>query len=155
MGAEIIPFISAVGSLLGGGGSLFQAFGGGGQRAAEPPQPAPVAGPPGPPPDQTSFSRPAGMDAPAFLGMNSQMTPIQQRASIATRAVSGDESAFRDPATQEYYKNLVLRDVVGDGGTVRPGASILPSEKQYLSSVMGRQPNTDTPESFLSALLRS
>lgn len=153
MTKEIVPLISAIGSLLGGGGSLFQAFGGG-QRRAEPPAPAPVAGPPGPPPDQTSFSRPAGMDAPTFLGMSSQMTPLQQRSAITTRAVSGDESAYRDPATNEYYKNLVLRDVVGDNGAVKPGAEILPSERQYLASVVGRQPNTDTTESFLSALLR-
>src|SRR3990167_5814967 len=140
MGAELFPAISAISSLMGAGTSLFQAFGGGGGGRAEPPAPAPVAGPPGPSPDMTSFSRPTGMDAPAFLGMSSQMTPIQQRSSIATKGTSGEESAFRDPATQEYYKNLVLRDVVGDGGTVRPGASILPIERQYLSSVYGREP---------------
>ena len=157
MGIEsIVPVISAVGSLLGGAGSLGSIFGGGGRQNT--PEPAPVQGPPATgaaAPDQTSFVRPAGAAAPSFLGLSSQMTPVQQRAAIATGAVGGQQSSFRDPATAAYYKNLVLNDLVGEGGGVKPGAQILPVEQQYVSQVLNQQPRADTPESFLSAVMRS
>lgn len=157
MGIEaVVPVISAIGSLLGGAGAVGSIFGGHGRAPS--PEAAPVQGPPATgaaAPDQTSFVRPAGAAAPTFLGLSSQMTPIQQRAAIATGAVGGQQSSFRDPAAAAYYKNLVLNDLVGQGGAVKPGAQILPVERQYVSQVLNQQPRAETPESFLSAVMRS
>lgn len=147
-----VPVIQAVASIIGAGSQL-GIFGGGGKKEAAPaPQAPPV--PQGPPPDQERFEKPAPINPPAYLAMGTGLTPIQQRAMIATRGSAGDDSAYRDPETLNYYRNIVLNSLVGEGGGVVPGAEVLPVERQYLQS-FGESPRTETPESFLSALLRA
>ena len=112
--------------------------------------------PAGPPADLTTFQRPSSLEpAPNFLQLVAGMSPLQQRSKIATYGTSGENSAFRDPATVSYYRNLVLTDLVGPEGTVKPGASYLPVEKQYLTEALGQPPRNESTESFLSALMRS
>lgn len=110
---------------------------------------------PKPPPDQTSFQRPQTLDgAPNYLmtsgGLNSAMTPLQQRAHIATQGASGDLGA--DPEVIDYYKNLALRSMVDQKG--KAFGEPLPIEREYLEQVLGQSPYNASTESFLSALLR-
>ena len=161
-GAEIVPIISAVATVAGTAAKFAGAFD----------QPVPegptyqIGGPGGEvgaaeaalPPDRMAFGdvRPGElMDAPSFLRLGTDMTDVQKRANIATRAVAGDDASFRDPAAQDYYRNLALYGLTDPSGSVIPGAEPLPIERQYLEQVVGVQPNTGTTESFLSALLRA
>ncbi len=128
------------------------------KKPKAPPAPQTPAAPTGPAtqPDVTSFTRPAAGSPPGFLGPGlAGLTPIQQRTKSATLGTSGSDSRFRDPEALSFYKNLLFRDVVGDDGAVIPGASITPIEKQFLKQGFGQTPQADTPESFLSALLRT
>lgn len=145
-----ISAITAIASLAQG---ISGFVGGGGGSPQVAPQAPPK--PKGPPKDLTKFSRPGEIgQAPSFLQLSSGMTPLQQRAAIATYGVSGNESKYRDPAVVDYYRNLVLSDVVGAGGTVKPGGSYLPIEKEYLTQ-LGQTPQNESTESFLSALTRA
>lgn len=81
------------------------------------------------------------------------MTPLQQRAHIATMATQGADSSFRDPAALDYYKNVAFSDLVNDGGEAF--GDVLPVEQQFLQQVFGVSPRTDTTASFLSALERA
>ena len=144
-----ISAIAAVASLA---SSISGFIGDGGGSSVQPQAPAM---PPGPPKDLTKFNRPGEIgQAPGFLQLSSGMTPLQQRAAIATYGVSGNESKYRDPAVVNYYRNLVLSDTVENGGKVKAGASYLPIEKEYLAQ-LGQTPRNESTESFLSALTRA
>ncbi len=147
IGSVISGIFSLASSLMGGGRG-----GGGGTQVLQPRGPKE---PKGPPADLTKFQRPLQpMEAPAFLEMSGQMSPLQQRSQIATYGSSADDSRYRDPATLDYYRSLVLSDLVGSGGGVNPGAEPLPIERQFVTN-LGQTPRADTTESFLSALLRA
>lgn len=106
-------------------------FGAGGQPAAIASQkvgdPAPsVADVP-----QFTAKQPASIDRPASLSALSGYTPEQERSALATKGnntgLGGDE--------QSYYRNLLMRSLVGEGGQVNtsnPNA-LLPIESSYLS----------------------
>jgi hypothetical protein len=77
------------------------------------------------------------------------MTNLQKRAAIATYGTQGSDSRYTDPATRDYYKNLLLTDY-----DPAKGLNLLPVERQYGSNVLGATPRGDSTESFLSAILR-
>lgn len=115
-----------------------------------------------PPADRTSFGdvRPSQVPSgPGFImgsgGLNPGMTDIQRRSSVASQATQGESSAYRDPATMDYYRNLALHSMTDPSGAVRADASVLPIERQYLTDILGQQPRDESVASFLSALLRS
>lgn len=129
------------------GGIAQKQFGGGAGGGAPAPAPTPV--PKGPAPDLATFERPEAMMASPTLGMSSSMTPLQQRTAIATQGVAGTGGA----SAQEYYKNLAMRSMVGEGGEAT--GEFLPIEQQYVEQVLGQNINKpDSTASFLSALMR-
>jgi hypothetical protein len=122
--------------------------------------PAPAGGPKAPEdkatlPDLTEFgdarASMQNVSAPGFVGQG--LTPIQQRSQIATLGTKGDQR-FASPEAQRYYQAVLFNDLVGDEGTVKPGSQILPIEREYAVNVLGQQPRTDSPESFLSIFQR-
>jgi|CXWL01.1.fsa_nt_gi hypothetical protein len=114
---------------------------------------APV--PAGPAADLTASGiagqKPSSLNEPGFLRFSPGMTSLQKRAQIATYGTQSGDSRFSDPATKDYYKNLLLSEY--DPAKGLPGG-VLPIEKQFASNVFGVQPRADSTESFLSALLR-
>ena len=86
--------------------------------------------------------------APAFLGLPTSMTPMQQRTAIAQGGVSGGDPRYRDPETSRYYSSLLYND---------PGlsSSLTDVDKQYISSLGNAPLNASDPNSYLSALERS
>lgn len=94
-------------------------------------------------------SRPEPGEAPEFLEFDPNMTDIQRRTAIATHALSGSDSRYRQPATQEYWKNLLGSSLIGESGELNPYQStVLPIESQYMSQVLG----IDTPKTTGYAL---
>ena len=156
---ETLSLISKAVSIfsgLAGAGQTFGLFGGGQeQRAAPQPQAPRVPTGPATLADVSQFDRPLPTDAPAFLqlGGGEGLSNLQQRSAIATGGVSSEDPRFRDPATKEFYQNLVFRSLVGESGAAT-GAP-LPIEKQYLRDVFGVTPLASTTESFLSAFARA
>ena len=131
---------SGISDLVGGKGmfntasKVLQAaslFGAGGQPAALASQkignPAPSAG------EVPQFipQRPSPLARPASLNEMAGMDATQERSALATRGknvgLGGDE--------QSYYRNLIQRSLIGDGGQVdvnNPN-QLLPIESSYLS----------------------
>ena len=125
-------------------------------------QPGSLPGPPKLAPDISNFRgvRPGQPPSgPAFLmgqgGLSSGMTDLQRRANVATQATQGESSAYRDPATLDYYRNLALHSLTDPRGNVLAEARVLPIERQYLTDILGQQPRDESVASFLSALLRA
>ena len=137
-GSGILGGLANLGS---GGGSMFDTagkvlqaaslFGAGGQPAALASQkignPAPSAG------EVPQFipNRPSPLSRPSSLNELAGMSPEQERSALATRGknvgLGGDE--------QSYYRNLIQRSLIGDGGQVdvnNPN-QLLPIESSYLS----------------------
>lgn len=150
------------GAILGGALGLLSGFGE--EDKPKPPKIPQIERPkiPSLPEDRTDFKsvRPQGaLNPPNALslggGFSSQMTPLQQRSSIATQATSGGGGAYTDPAVQDYYRNLALQSLTSSSGRVQSGAFVLPIERQYLSTVFGVEPRNQSVSSFLSALLRA
>ena len=48
------------------------------------------------------------------------MTPLQQRAAVATGGTQADASVYRDPAIQNYYRNLALYSLTEKVGRPLP-----------------------------------
>ena len=158
---ETLSLISQAVSIFSGlaGTGLF----GGGQQQGPALRPQAPRVPTGPATqaDVSQFDRPLPTDAPAFLQLGGSgitadqqsLSNLQQRSAIATGGVSSEDPRFRDPATKEFYQNLVFNSLVGEGGAAT-GAP-LPIETQYLRDVFGVTPLTSTTESFLSAFARA
>ena len=81
------------------------------------------------------------------------LTPLQQRATIATQATQGD-SRYAGGEVRDYYRNLVQRTLVDDSGGISDYSAVLPVERQYASQTLGQTPREQSTESFLSAVLR-
>lgn len=150
-----INLISAIATIAG----TVKSFTGGGGHSDQVQLPAPT-----PVPQAASLKAPPGtFPGPDRSGATTQlpglqgMTPQQQRARIATFGVQGGQtgSTYSSDQAQQYYKNLVLQDLVGEGGgAIKPDQSFLPIEKQYISQTLGKQTYDDSTGSFLDALLR-
>jgi len=82
-----------------------------------------------------SLSRPEAMERPYFLGMGDAMTPLQQRAHLATYGTGGEAGTYRSEPAQEYFRNLFLRSIMDDQGGILPGAQVLPVEAQYAGNM--------------------
>lgn len=107
---------------------------------------------PSPGPPDYSLKRPDEMEAPRFLGLGDAMTPLQQRSALATYGTAGEAGGYRSDPAQEYYKNLFLRNVLGEQGEVLGGAQVLPVEAQYAQR-MGYDVTSDMGvENFARAL---
>ncbi|RJO72853.1 MAG: hypothetical protein C4523_02460 [Myxococcales bacterium] len=90
------------------------------------------------------YSRPVELAQPGFLGLGAGMTPLQLRSAIATYGTEGEDSAFDDPLTKSYYKNLLQRSLISDTGELGDYSQILPIEHRYLQQALGLnyQPTT-------------
>ena len=100
--------------------------------------------------EASRFTPPEPMTPPGHLGLSGAMSPLQQRAAIATGATQGS-SVYRSPEAEGYYKNLLQRALVGPGGEMGDYGQVLPIEQQYLRSILGLsyQPTT---QSLLEAI---
>lgn len=159
------PWIAATAALA--GNQLFGGSRGGGGGAG-----VAVPGAPTPPqakslePDKTQFGVPGAMEAPTFLGVNSSMTPLQQRSRLATLASQGTYGGIARPnvgtyagqglgdVAREYYKNVAMRSLLGPGGAPLEGAEILPVEWQYLARGLGQERRGDSVAHYLTLLER-
>lgn len=81
---------------------------------------------------QRQRTRPVAMAAPGFLGLGG-MSPLQQRTSIATRALGGDSPLYRSQDASDYYDNLLLRAMITDSGGTGSLDDVSDIEKQYLT----------------------
>jgi hypothetical protein len=150
---------SIVKSVFSGGGNILGSLFGDG--ISDGPKGMPSGGPKGPEPDLNKSQLAAKRtgvtgsgEAPMFLGLSSQMTPLQQRSAIATQATSGGDKSFNDPETLKYYRQLALSSLMDDKGGVAPNTDITDIEKQFMRQ-LGQEPRNDSTESFLSALERA
>ena len=130
-------------------------------REGEGPPDIPVTGqapyvPPPATPDVASFTQPVAIDMPGVLASAglAGLSPLQQRTAIATGGVASDNSIYRDKATRDYYINLLMRDLIGQGGALGDYGMITPVEHQYLAQVLGEYYNPTT-ESLLAAIASS
>lgn len=104
------------------------------------------------PTQQHAWQRPGqAPQAPGGLNFDPAMTPLQQRAAVATGGTNADAGIYRDPAVQEYYRNLALYSLLGPNNKPAQGAQVLPIERQYISQVTGAQPG-ESLDDFLRAL---
>ncbi len=125
------------------------------QPSFTPPAPGPIKGPEGPPADPTSFKRPTStVNKPMFLNYGGGLSPLQERAAIATGALQGD-SSYRAPEVANYYKNLTQRDLIGDSGALAGFENILPVEMDYIKKILGQQVRSNDTRGFLAALTRN
>jgi len=86
-----------------------------------------------------------GLMSPSYLGLDPNMSDLQRRGAIATKATSGDLGS--DPNAFKYYRDLAFRTLS------EPGATPLPVERQYLS-VFGEPTRDTSTGGFLSAIER-
>jgi hypothetical protein len=91
-------------------------------------------------------TRPDAMMRPESLNELSAYAPDQERSYLATKGVNtglGDEE-------NRYYRNLIQRSLIGDGGKVSEGQDFLmPIESQYFSQ---QGQNTSDIMEFLKGL---
>lgn len=153
---QIAQVVQIISGLAGTFGAIKGMSGGGSKGGGEIQMPAA----PSPPaakseqPDKTNFgAQPGALSPPTFLGINSSLSPEQQRSRIATMALSGDDAGFRGQEAQDYYRNVAQRSLTDPTGAVLPGASPLPIERQYATQVLGRSFRGDSTENFLTQLL--
>lgn len=151
--------------IMGGLNTIFNGAGAGlntflAKDGPDGPKGMPSGGPKGPTPDMNASQLTAKRntltgsgEAPVFLGLSSQMTPLQQRSAIATQATSGD-GAFNDPEALKYYRQLALSSLIDDTGKAADVSEITDIEKQFMRQ-LGQEPRGNTTESFLSALERA
>lgn len=76
---------------------------------------------------------PSGYKAPGYLGLAPNSTNAQQRAAIASMALSSDDPRYRDPETLGYYRKLTLEATPDSSGNI----PITGAEQQYLSQGYG------------------
>jgi hypothetical protein len=81
------------------------------------------------PPPATTSQVPVA-EPPGFMSFDPAMTDLQRRAMIATYGSQGEDSAFRDPATTQYYISLLRNALQG-------GNYALPVEERYLRDTLG------------------
>lgn len=98
-----------------------------------------------------NFTPPAAMQAPASLRLNPQMTELQQRTMVASRGTQGDDSRYRTEEAQNFYRNLLQRALIGQGGAVNPLSSLLPVDMQFIQQVLGIKP-PDSSSALLQAI---
>lgn len=91
-----------------------------------------------------TYVRPPELDIPNFLGLSGQMSPLQLRSALASRALSGDAGIYRSPEAQSYYNNLLQRTLISDTGELFGLDVLLPIELQYLAQIRGIENPTDT-----------
>lgn len=125
----------------------------GGKSKTKTPTIPPIAGPAGPAPDPTSFTKPGAQARPPLLSYGMGLTPIQERAAITTGALQG-QSMYRDPQAIDYYKNLAQRSFIKDDSTYADYGDVLPIEKQFIEQILGQQIRTPSTQGFLAALMR-
>lgn len=157
-GADIVEGV--LGGVLGGGGSK---SGGGAAPALAPAPKAPQAK--SEQPDKTNFgAQPGAAAIPTFLGVNSSMTPLQQRTRLATLGTQGNYGGISRPTqgdyagqgvgdvAQQFYKNVALRSLTDPTGNPIAGAEISPVEWRYVTEVLGKSKQRDSLEHFLTLL---
>lgn len=79
------------------------------------------------------YSKPSSLTTPTGLDLET-MTPLQQRAAIATRATQGTDSRYRDQSVYDYYDNLLNQALVSDTGELADYKNVLnPVESSFLN----------------------
>lgn len=107
-----LPLLGAAGAVAASGGS-----------AARPQQNIPSPGP-------TAFvpSQSAASSLPPSLSGMSTLTPGQQATSLASQGTFGGGNG---PQEEGYYRNLLNRQLVDNGGNVKPISNLAPIESSY------------------------
>lgn len=127
-------FENATGATLGSalGGSLGSNLGAKlGSNVGQMLNPMAPNAPPGAPGFQASRSPALGL--PQSLSQFSSLNPQQQESNIATRGVYGQGNG---PQENQYFTNLINRQLVDDSGKVAGDtSSINPVEGQYLNQI--------------------
>lgn len=79
-----------------------------------------------------SFSptRPDAKSRPGSLGDLSGLDPMQERSALATK---GSQGGGLGQDEQDYYLNLLQRNILDEGGNVGSTENFLPVERQYLN----------------------
>lgn len=96
--------------------------------------------------EQFTPIRPKEVDRPESLAEYGGFTPQQERAALATQGVQQGLGAQE----QEYYKNLLQRQLIGQGGEVSQQKDfLLPVESQFFT---GRGVGTSNVMDFLKAI---
>ena len=67
---------------------------------------------------------------PAFLGLSSAMTPMQQRTAIAAGALNADDPRWRDPMTMGFYRKLMF-------DSLNNTSELAPIEQQFARDAFG------------------
>lgn len=125
-----------IGAAIGGGLGLLA---GGSQKQQS--MPAPTIGAP-------SFTptRPGASARPGTLNDLSGLDPMQERSALATR---GSQGGGLGQDEQNYYLNLLQRNIMDESGNVGSTEDLLPVERQYLNQ-SGYA--TDTGMNFLKSV---
>ena len=122
--AAVVPVVKAVGTVLGAIGAARTAFGGPEQPRAAAPQPAPA------PAEAEPFTptRPDALDRPETLSELAAFSPTQERSALATHGLNVGLGSQENA----YYRNLLQRSLVGEGGQVSQDPNfLLPIEQQF------------------------
>jgi len=136
-------------------GNVFKSVGqatGMNQKPMKMPKPPKIASPTGP----KQYSRAelstikgslptGGLTAPSYMNFDQNMTDLQKRTAIATKAVGG--SGGIDKEGLGYYRSLAYNMLGGKEGP-------LDIEKQFVTQGLGEQLLSDDIEGYLSAIER-
>jgi len=125
-----------VGAAIGGGLGLLA-----GNNQKQQSMPAPTISAP-----QFTPTRPQAATRPSTLGDLSNLDPMQERSALATR---GSQGGGLGQDEQNYYLNLLQRNIMDESGNVGNTESLLPVERQYLNQ-SGYA--TDTGMNFLKSV---
>ena len=124
--ASVVPVIRAVSGVLGAIGTARSAFSGG-----ERPQTTVIQQPTLPAPAQEEPFvpvRPEALDRPETLSELAAFSPEQERSALATQGLNVGLGA----AENQYYRNLLQRSLIGEGGQVAQDQNfLLPVEQQF------------------------
>lgn len=142
-GAGIGSVIPGVGTALGAtiGGGLGSLFGGSDDKPSQDQPSGPTgltdvagaAAAPFEPKREEAKTRPASFNAFGSL------SPEQEASAIATQGVFGGGTSSQE---QDYYQNLINRQLVDEGGGLRDVGQLAPINRSYLSQLGYGQGNT-------------
>lgn len=144
--AAAVPVIKTIGTVLGALGTARAAFGGQQQPQTIIQQPAQPAAPAPAEPEPFTPERPLEAVRPESLSELAAFAPQQERSALATQGLNVGLG------TQEsaYYRNLLQRSLIGEGGQVTQDQDfLLPVEQQYFR---GQGINVEDPLEFLRGI---
>ena len=97
-----------------------------------------------------NLSRPSALAAPTWA---SGMSDVQQRTATATGSTQGSEREGLSQMGENYYTNLLQRNLIAPSGELGDYAEVRPVEHQYLQQGLGLQ-YEPTTKSLLESIVR-